>query len=113
MDAIPVPRIAWALLFRLSPHVDERGLFIQISAAGARAVGVAPEALAQDNSLARSARGVLRGLHVSRADGEAQLVRRPYRVPTSGVRSRLRLCRHVTASRPTAIQWPVFILPQR
>ena len=78
MQVCPVPRIAGALLFRPVPHVDERGFFSRTFDAGvARAAGIDPAAFAQD-SLSRSARGVVRGMHVRRGDGEAKLVRCSY-----------------------------------
>jgi dTDP-4-dehydrorhamnose 3,5-epimerase len=73
----PVARIDGALLFIPSPYVDERGFFCRtFDAEVARAVGLDP-AFAQD-SLSRSARGVVRGLHVRRGLGEAKLVRCSY-----------------------------------
>jgi dTDP-4-dehydrorhamnose 3,5-epimerase len=73
-----VPRIAGALLFKPTPHVDERGFFCRTFDADVmRAAGINPAAFAQD-SLSRSARGVVRGLHVRRGDGEAKLVRCSY-----------------------------------
>jgi dTDP-4-dehydrorhamnose 3,5-epimerase len=73
-----VPRIAGALLFKPIPHVDERGFFCRTFDADVmRAAGINPAAFAQD-SLSRSARGVVRGLHVRRGDGEAKLVRCSY-----------------------------------
>ena len=78
MDVCPVPRIAGALLFRPTPHVDERGFFCRtFDVEVMRAAGIDPAAFAQD-SLSRSARGVVRGLHVRRGDGEAKLVRCSY-----------------------------------
>ncbi len=77
MDVKPVQRIAGALLFVPTPHVDERGFFSRtFDAEVMRAAGVDP-AFAQD-SLSRSVRGVVRGLHVRRGDGEAKLVRCSY-----------------------------------
>jgi dTDP-4-dehydrorhamnose 3,5-epimerase len=74
----PVPRIAGALLFTPSPYVDERGFFSRtFDADVARAAGIDPAGFAQD-SLSRSARGVLRGLHVRRGEGESKLVRCSY-----------------------------------
>jgi dTDP-4-dehydrorhamnose 3,5-epimerase len=70
-----VPRIAGALLFRPVPHRDGRGFFCRtFDAAVARAAGIDPDGFAQD-SQSRSARGVVRGLHVRRGLGEAKLVR--------------------------------------
>lgn len=78
MDVRPVRRIAGALLFTPTPHADERGFFCRtFDAEVARAAGLDPGAFAQD-SLSRSARGVVRGLHVRRGDGEAKLVRCSY-----------------------------------
>ena len=78
MDVGPVPRIAGALLFSPTPHADERGFFCRtFDAEVARAAGIDPAAFAQD-SLSRSGRGVVRGLHVRRGDGEAKLVRCSY-----------------------------------
>jgi dTDP-4-dehydrorhamnose 3,5-epimerase len=78
MNVSPVPGIAGALLFKPAPHVDERGFFCRTFDADVmRAAGVDPAAFAQD-SLSRSSRGVVRGLHVRRGDGEAKLVRCSY-----------------------------------
>jgi dTDP-4-dehydrorhamnose 3,5-epimerase len=78
MDVIEVPGIAGALLFRPAPHVDERGFFSRtFDAAVARAAGLDPEAFVQD-SVSRSARGVIRGMHLRTGRGEAKLVRCSY-----------------------------------
>jgi dTDP-4-dehydrorhamnose 3,5-epimerase len=78
VDVSPVPRIAGALLFRPTPHVDERGFFSRTFDADVmRAAGLDPSAFIQD-SLSRSARGVVRGLHTRRGAGEAKLVRCSY-----------------------------------
>ena len=78
MDVCPIPRIAGALLFTPTPHVDERGFFCRTFDAGvARAAGVDPDAFSQD-SVSRSSRGVVRGLHVRRGAGESKLVRCSY-----------------------------------
>jgi len=70
-----VPRIAGALVFTPTPHVDERGFFSRtFDAEIARSAGLDPAAFVQD-SLSRSARGVIRGLHLRRGEGEAKLVR--------------------------------------
>lgn len=75
MDVIAVPQIAGALLLRPAPHVDERGFFSRtFDAAVVRDAGIDPAAFVQD-SLSRSARGVLRGLHLRSGRGEAKLVR--------------------------------------
>ena len=78
MKICPVERIAGAIVFRPSPHVDERGFFSRtFDAAVAREAGIDPAGFAQD-SLSRSARGVVRGLHTRRGLGEAKLVRCSY-----------------------------------
>jgi len=65
-------------LFTPTPHVDERGFFCRTFDVDVmRAAGIDPSAFAQD-SLSRSARGVVRGLHVRRGEGEAKLVRCSY-----------------------------------
>jgi len=78
VDVRSVPRIAGAVLFTPIPHVDERGFFCRTFDADVmRAAGIDPAAFVQ-HSLSRSARGVVRGLHVRRGDGEAKLVRCSY-----------------------------------
>lgn len=78
MNVYQVSRIAGALLFRPTPNVDERGFFSRtFDAAIARTAGIDPAAFAQD-SLSRSARGVVRGMHIRGGTGEAKLVRCSY-----------------------------------
>ena len=78
MNVTRVPGIEGALLFRPSPHVDDRGFFCRtFDAEVLRAAGLDPAAFIQ-HSLSRSVRGVVRGLHVRRGDGEAKLVRCSY-----------------------------------
>ena len=78
MDIRPVPRIDGALLFVPAPHVDERGFFSRtFDRDVVRSAGIDPDGFAQD-SLSRSVRGVVRGLHVRSGDGEAKLVRCSY-----------------------------------
>lgn len=78
MKVRPVPRIAGALLFEPTPHVDERGFFSRtFDASITRAAGIDPAGFAQD-SISRTVLGVVRGLHVRRGDGEAKLVRCSY-----------------------------------
>lgn len=78
MKAIPVPRIAGALLFQPEPHADERGFFSRtFDAQVMRDAGIDPTGFAQD-SQSRSACGVVRGLHVRGGAGEAKLVRCSY-----------------------------------
>jgi dTDP-4-dehydrorhamnose 3,5-epimerase len=71
----PVQRILGAMLFKPTPHVDERGFFSRTFDADImRAAGIDPAAFLQD-SMSRSAKGVVRGLHLRRGTGEAKLVR--------------------------------------
>ena len=78
MDVCAVPRIAGAMLFRPTPHVDERGFFCRtFDTEVMRAAGIDPAAFSQD-SLSRSMCGVVRGLHIRRGEGEAKLVRCSY-----------------------------------
>jgi dTDP-4-dehydrorhamnose 3,5-epimerase len=66
------------MLFRPAPFVDERGFFCRTFDADVlRSAGLDPTAFAQD-SISRSAQGVIRGMHVRRGDGEAKLVRCSY-----------------------------------
>jgi dTDP-4-dehydrorhamnose 3,5-epimerase len=63
------------IAFSPTPHRDERGLFTRtFDADVARAAGVDPAAFVQD-SLSRSHRGVVRGLHLRSGRGESKLVR--------------------------------------
>jgi len=63
------------LLFTPTPHVDQRGLFSRtFDADVVRAAGIDPCGFVQD-SLSRSAQGVVRGLHLRSGRGEAKLVR--------------------------------------
>jgi dTDP-4-dehydrorhamnose 3,5-epimerase len=74
----PVERVAGALLFQPAPHTDERGVFSRtFDAEVARAAGIDPDGFAQD-SLSRSVRGVVRGMHVRGGAGESKLVRCSY-----------------------------------
>jgi dTDP-4-dehydrorhamnose 3,5-epimerase len=73
-----VPQVAGALLFTPKPHVDERGFFSRtFDAEIMRAAGIDPAGFAQD-SVSRSAGGVVRGMHVRGGAGEAKLVRCSY-----------------------------------
>jgi len=75
MDLTPVPAVAGLLVFTPTPHVDERGFFCRtFDADVVRAAGIDPTGFVQD-SVSRSAKGVLRGLHLRRGEGEAKLVR--------------------------------------
>ena len=78
MDVMALPRIRGAMLLRPSPHTDERGFFCRtFDAAVMKAAGVDPTTFVQD-SISRSARGVLRGLHLRSGCGESKLVRCSY-----------------------------------
>jgi dTDP-4-dehydrorhamnose 3,5-epimerase len=78
VKAIPVAGITGAFLFEPTPHTDERGFFCRTFDAGVvRSVGVDPDGFAQD-SVSRSAKGVLRGMHLRAGAGEAKLVRCSY-----------------------------------
>ncbi|MFC8244087.1 dTDP-4-dehydrorhamnose 3,5-epimerase [Streptomyces chartreusis] len=78
MKAIEVPAIAGAYLFEPTPYADERGFFCRtFDADVVRSVGIDPDAFVQD-SVSRSVRGVLRGLHLRAGAGEAKLVRCSY-----------------------------------
>jgi dTDP-4-dehydrorhamnose 3,5-epimerase len=78
MKAIPVPTIDGAYLFEPTPRVDERGFFCRtFDAEVVRSVGIDPDAFVQD-SVSRSGRGVLRGMHLRSGAGEAKLVRCSY-----------------------------------
>jgi dTDP-4-dehydrorhamnose 3,5-epimerase len=75
MKVDSVPRIADSMLFRPTPHLDERGFFCRtFDADVVRAAGIDPAAFIQ-HSLSRSVRGVVRGLHLRLGGGEAKLVR--------------------------------------
>ena len=75
LDVQPVPGIVGALLFRPTPHVDERGFFCRTFDADVLlTAGIEPATFVQ-HSLSRSVRGVVRGLHIRRGNGEAKLVR--------------------------------------
>ncbi|WP_433167846.1 dTDP-4-dehydrorhamnose 3,5-epimerase family protein [Kribbella sp. CA-247076] len=78
MDVIQVPRIAGALMFLPTPHVDERGFFSRtFDRDVVAAAGLDPDAFVQD-SISRSRKGVVRGMHVRAGAGEAKLVRCSY-----------------------------------
>jgi dTDP-4-dehydrorhamnose 3,5-epimerase len=67
--------IPGVLVFTPSPYRDERGFFSRtFDARVAREAGLDPDAFVQD-SLSRSRRGVVRGLHVRVGRGEGKLVR--------------------------------------
>ena len=56
--------LSGVLIFRPTPHVDERGFFSRtFDVEIARSTGIDPAGFAQD-SISRSHRGVIRGLHL-------------------------------------------------
>jgi dTDP-4-dehydrorhamnose 3,5-epimerase len=66
------------LVFTPTPHRDERGFFSRtFDAEIAQAHGLDPHGFSQD-SVSRSARGVIRGLHLRSGKGEAKVVRCSY-----------------------------------
>lgn len=78
MKVTQVASIAGAYLFEPTPHVDERGFFSRtFDRQVVASVGIDPDGFVQD-SLSRSARGVLRGMHLRSGRGEAKLVRCSY-----------------------------------
>lgn len=73
-----VPAISGALLFRPTPHTDERGFFSRtFDSAIVAEAGIDPAGFVQD-SVSRSVRGVVRGMHTRSGAGEAKLVRCSY-----------------------------------
>lgn len=67
--------IAGVLVFAPTPHRDERGFFSRtFDAATMRDAGIDPCGFIQD-SVSRSRRGVVRGLHLRAGAGESKLVR--------------------------------------
>lgn len=78
MKAIPVAAVTGCFLFEPTPHADDRGFFSRtFDAEVVRAVGIDAGGFAQD-SLSRSRKGVLRGMHLRSGLGEAKLVRCSY-----------------------------------
>ncbi len=66
------------MLLTPDPHHDERGFFCRtFDADVVCAAGIDPTRFIQD-SVSRSSRGVVRGLHLRLGDGEAKLVRCSY-----------------------------------
>lgn len=63
------------IVFSAEPRYDDRGFFTRtFDADVAKDAGIDPAAFVQD-SVSRSHRGVVRGLHLRRGQGEAKLVR--------------------------------------
>jgi len=78
VKALPVPGIAGSFLFEPTPHVDERGFFCRTFDRDAiRFAGINPDGFVQD-SISRSRKGVVRGMHLRSGSGEAKLVRCSY-----------------------------------
>lgn len=72
---VAATQILGLMVFTPTPHTDDRGFFSRTFDADlARQVGIDPNAFVQD-SLSRSRRGVVRGLHVRVGSGENKLVR--------------------------------------
>lgn len=68
-------RLDGVLLFTPTPHRDERGFFSRTNESDVlAAAGIDPNSFTQD-SLSRSHRGVVRGLHIRVGQGESKLVR--------------------------------------
>ena len=75
MKAVPVPEIDGAYLFEPTPYPDRRGFFSRTFDRDVIAsVGIDPDGFVQD-SLSRSRKGVVRGMHLRGGAGEAKLVR--------------------------------------
>jgi dTDP-4-dehydrorhamnose 3,5-epimerase len=74
MEATTVS-IPGLIVFTPEPHLDRRGFFSRtFDAEVARRAGIDPAAFVQD-SMSRSVKGVIRGLHVRVGAGENKLVR--------------------------------------
>jgi dTDP-4-dehydrorhamnose 3,5-epimerase len=78
MKVTTVAAITGAYLFEPTPYADERGFFCRTFDRDVVAsVGIDPDGFVQD-SVSRSNRGVLRGMHLRSGAGEAKLVRCSY-----------------------------------
>lgn len=78
MEIVDVPTIHGALMFAPLPHVDERGFFCRtFDRDVVRQAGLDPDAFVQD-SISRSRKGVIRGMHARSGLGEAKLIRCSY-----------------------------------
>jgi dTDP-4-dehydrorhamnose 3,5-epimerase len=74
MDITP-GRLSGVLVFTPTPRRDERGMFTRtFDVEVVRSAGLDPFAFRQD-SISRSRKGVVRGLHLRSGLGEAKLVR--------------------------------------
>jgi dTDP-4-dehydrorhamnose 3,5-epimerase len=86
-----------------TPHVDERGFFSRTFDVDVmRSVGIDPLGFAQD-SISRSHKGVIRGLHLRTGAGEAKLVR-----CSSG--AIFDVVVDLRPNSPTYLQWASFML---
>lgn len=75
MTVQPVGAIHGAYLFTPTPFRDDRGFFSRtMDVAWLEQAGIDPASFAQD-SVSRSHRGVIRGMHLRRGSGESKLVR--------------------------------------
>jgi dTDP-4-dehydrorhamnose 3,5-epimerase len=78
MEVERVNAVSGVVIFRPKKRVDERGFFCRtFDAQVVQETGIDPTAFVQD-SVSRSGRGVIRGMHVRRGRGEAKLVRCSY-----------------------------------
>ena len=91
------------LVFTPTPHLDDRGFFSRtFDAEIAQAHGIDPHKFSQD-SLSRSARGVVRGIHLRSGKGEAKFVRCSYGAVFDVVVD-------LRPDSPTFLQWESFEL---
>ena len=75
MNVTQIRRIAGAILFEPTAHSDERGFFCRtFDRETVRSTGIDPDGFVQD-SISRSGKGVVRGLHLRAGAGEAKFVR--------------------------------------
>ena len=75
MDSVEIQQVAGAYLFTPDPHHDDRGFFSRtLDVRWLREVGIDPADFTQD-SVSRSSRGVVRGMHLRQGQGESKLVR--------------------------------------
>ena len=108
-------RIAGVIEFTPAPHVDDRGFFSRtFDADVAREAGIDPDGFVQD-SMSRSRRGVIRGLHIRVGRGREQAgalllrpgVRRRRRPPPGLARPTASGCRSSwTASKQNSVYIP-------
>lgn len=78
MQVQHVNEIEGAVLFTPTPHTDERGFFSRtFDAEIGRTVGIDASSFSQD-SISRSALGVIRGMHLRSGEGESKIVRCSY-----------------------------------